>query len=63
MSIIRTENLSRNYQQGSVTVHALQDVNLEIQRGDFAVLLISGIILLISTIEESAAERLILFVK
>jgi putative ABC transport system ATP-binding protein len=38
MSIIRTENLSRNYQQGSVTVHALQDVNLEIQRGDFAVL-------------------------
>ncbi len=38
MSIIRTEDLSRNYQQGSVTVHALQDVNLEIQRGDFAVL-------------------------
>jgi putative ABC transport system ATP-binding protein len=38
MSIIKTENLNRNYQQGSVTVHALQDVNLEIQRGDFAVL-------------------------
>ena len=38
MSIIKTENLNRNYQQGSVTVRALQDVNLEIQRGDFAVL-------------------------
>ncbi|MDF1536275.1 MAG: ABC transporter ATP-binding protein [bacterium] len=38
MSIIRTENLNRNYQQGSVTVHALQDVDLQIERGDFTVL-------------------------
>ena len=38
MSIIRTENLCRNYQQGSSVVHALKDVNLEIKEGDFAVL-------------------------
>jgi putative ABC transport system ATP-binding protein len=38
MSIIRTENLSREYQQGSDVVHALKDVNLEIEKGDFAVL-------------------------
>ena len=38
MSIIRTENLGRDYQQGSDTVHALRDVNLEIKEGDFTVL-------------------------
>jgi putative ABC transport system ATP-binding protein len=38
MSIIRTENLSRDYQQGSDTVHALRNVNLEIEEGDFTVL-------------------------
>jgi putative ABC transport system ATP-binding protein len=38
MSIIRTQNLSRDYQQGSDTVHALRDVNLEIEEGDFTVL-------------------------
>ena len=38
MSIIRTENLCRNYQQGSSVVHALKDVNLQIEEGDFAVL-------------------------
>ena len=38
MSIIRTENLNRYYQQGSDQVHALTDVNLEIEAGDFAVL-------------------------
>jgi putative ABC transport system ATP-binding protein len=38
MSIIRTENLNRFYQQGSDKVHALRDVNLQIQEGDFAVL-------------------------
>jgi len=38
MSIIRTENLSRYYKQGPVQVHALQDVNLTIEKGDFAVL-------------------------
>jgi len=38
MSIIRTEHLSRYYKQGPVKVHALQDVNLVIEKGDFAVL-------------------------
>ncbi|UCF89630.1 MAG: ABC transporter ATP-binding protein [bacterium] len=38
MSIIRTEHLSRFYQQGPVQIHALQDVNLTIEKGDFAVL-------------------------
>jgi len=38
MSIIRTEHLSRYYKQGPVQVHALQDVNLVIEKGDFAVL-------------------------
>jgi len=37
MSIIKTENLSRYYKQGPVQVHALQDVNLVIEKGDFAV--------------------------
>ena len=38
MSIIKTEHLSRYYQQGPVQVHALQDVNLTIEKGDFAVI-------------------------
>ena len=38
MSIIRTEHLSRYYKQGPVQVHALQDVNLVIEKGDFAVI-------------------------
>jgi len=37
MSIIRTEHLSRYYKQGPVQVHALQNVNLAIEKGDFAV--------------------------
>ena len=38
MFIIRTEHLSRYYKQGPVQIHALQDVNLTIEKGDFAVL-------------------------
>ncbi len=38
MSIIKTEHLSRYYKQGPVQVHALQDVNLVIEKGDFAVI-------------------------
>jgi putative ABC transport system ATP-binding protein len=38
VSIIRTEHLSRYYKQGPVQVHALQDVNLVIEKGDFAVI-------------------------
>ena len=38
MSIIRTEHLTRYYRQGPVQVHALMDVNLTIEKGDFAVI-------------------------
>ena len=38
MSIIKTEHLSRYYNQGPIQVQALEDVNLSIERGDFAVL-------------------------
>jgi putative ABC transport system ATP-binding protein len=38
MSIIRTEKLSRFYNQGPIQVHALNNVNLSIEKGDFAVL-------------------------
>ena len=38
MSIIKTQNLSRYYNQGPIQVHALNNVNLSIEKGDFAVL-------------------------
>lgn len=38
MSIIRTEGLNRIYQQGKVEVRAVSDVNLQIEKGDFAVI-------------------------
>ncbi|UCG39266.1 MAG: ABC transporter ATP-binding protein, partial [bacterium] len=38
MSIIRTEKLSRYYQQGTVQVHALEKVDLTIEKGDFAII-------------------------
>ena len=38
MSIIRTEGLNRIYQQGKVEVKAVSDVNLQIEKGDFAVI-------------------------
>ncbi len=38
MPIIRTENLTRTYKQGDIEVKALADVDLEIKRGDFAVI-------------------------
>ncbi|MES2948767.1 MAG: ABC transporter ATP-binding protein [Pseudomonadota bacterium] len=36
--LIRIENLSKVYAQGAMGVHALQDINLTIQRGEFAAL-------------------------
>src|ERR1700745_3476738 len=33
-SLIRLQNISRRYQMGSETIHALRDVSLEIQRGE-----------------------------
>jgi len=35
MSLIRIQNISRRYQMGGETVHALRDVSLEIQRGEY----------------------------
>jgi putative ABC transport system ATP-binding protein len=35
MSLIRLQNISRRYQMGSETIHALRDVTLEIERGEY----------------------------
>ena len=35
MSLIRLEKISRLYQMGEETIHALRDVSLEIQRGEY----------------------------
>lgn len=35
MSLIRLQNISRRYQMGTETVHALRDVSLEIKRGEY----------------------------
>ena len=35
MSLIRIKNLSKRYQMGTETIHALRDVSLEIQRGEY----------------------------
>jgi putative ABC transport system ATP-binding protein len=35
MSLIHLQNISRRYQMGAETVHALRDVSLEIQRGEY----------------------------
>src|ERR1019366_9272023 len=34
MSLIRLQKISRRYQMGTKTVHALREVSLEIQRGE-----------------------------
>jgi putative ABC transport system ATP-binding protein len=39
MSLIRLENISRRYQMGAETVHALRDVSLEIQRGEYVAIM------------------------
>ncbi len=35
MSLIRIKNLSKRYQMGTELIHALRDVSLEIQRGEY----------------------------
>lgn len=35
MSLIRLQKISRHYQMGAETVHALREVSLEIQRGEY----------------------------
>jgi len=39
MSLIRLQNISRRYQMGTETVHALRGVSLEIQRGEYVAIM------------------------
>ena len=39
MALIRLQNISRRYQMGTETVHALRDVSLEIQRGEYVAIM------------------------
>jgi len=39
MSLIRLEKISRRYQMGAETIHALREVSLEIQRGEYVAIM------------------------
>ena len=39
VSLIRLQKISRRYQMGAETVHALRDVSLEIQRGEYVAIM------------------------
>ena len=39
MSLIRLQNIARRYQMGAEIVHALRDVSLEIQRGEYVAIM------------------------
>src|SRR5258707_7015689 len=39
MSLIRLEKISRRYQMGSETIHALREVSLTIQRGEYVAIM------------------------
>ena len=39
MSLIRLQNISRRYQMGTETIHALRDVSLEIERGEYVAIM------------------------
>jgi putative ABC transport system ATP-binding protein len=39
MSLIRLEKISRRYQMGTETVHALREVSVEIQRGEYVAIM------------------------
>ncbi|WP_313164637.1 ABC transporter ATP-binding protein [Sedimentibacter sp.] len=38
-TVLKVKNLSKNYQMGEVTVKALEDVNFEVEKGEFIVIL------------------------
>src|SRR5437868_6452686 len=39
MSLIRLHNISRRYQMGTETIHALREVSLDIQRGEYVAIM------------------------
>jgi putative ABC transport system ATP-binding protein len=39
VKLIRLQNISRRYQMGSETIHALRDVSMEIERGEYAAIM------------------------
>src|SRR3989442_893260 len=39
MTLIRLQQISRRYQMGAETIHALREVSLEIQRGDYVAIM------------------------
>ena len=39
MALIRLQNISRRYRMGAETIHALRDVSLEIQRGEYVAIM------------------------
>jgi putative ABC transport system ATP-binding protein len=39
MALIRFQNISRRYQMGAETIHALREVSLEIQRGEYVAIM------------------------
>jgi putative ABC transport system ATP-binding protein len=39
VSLIRLQNISRRYQMGAETIHALREVTLEIQRGEYVAIM------------------------
>src|SRR3989454_12169066 len=39
MSLIRLNRISRRYQMGEETIHALREVSLEIQRGEYVAIM------------------------
>jgi putative ABC transport system ATP-binding protein len=39
MSLIKLQNISRLYEMGSETIHALRDVSLEIERGEYVAIM------------------------
>jgi len=39
MAVIRLTKISRRYQMGSETIHALREVSLEIERGEYVAIM------------------------